>query len=264
MKKIDNEIIELFDSIVKLEVYKEYYDEDNQFIRGNSVGSGSYIQLTIPKERLSPEAAHNNIIPCILTNRHVLENAKNIKLRTKVKSETHKFDTDYPELRLADIDERFIVFHDELDLAILMMGYYIHQSEANGIRVSHKYVHEDLFLKEEPKLNIFSQVAIMGYPLGLSNSGNHHPIVYQGSFAYPPSADFESKSEYLLNCDSVNGNSGSIIYSIDEKGIFLPIGVQYGILKHPDHNLTLSKAVKIKEVLNIKNKILEKYYPIIQ
>lgn len=260
MKSIDEQINGLFDSVVRLEVYKEYYNDEGEFVSGNELGSGSYINLRIPEERL-PADSESNLIPCILTNRHVIEHAKNVKLRTKIESDVHQFDSEYPELELSDVDDRFIIFHDELDLAVLLMGYYLKKSEMNNIRMAHKYVDEALLFNNEKKINLFSRVAIMGYPLGMFNVSNYHPIVYQGTFAYPPSYNFGGAPEYLLNCDSVNGNSGSIVYGITDSMDFTPIGVQYSIYKHPEHNLTLSKAIKISEVNNIKNKILESYYP---
>ena len=250
MKSIDERVAGLFDHVVKLDVTKEVIDQSTGEKRViNSSGSGFYVAFSVP------DGTH---IPVIISNKHVLEGARDIKIKTKVETDEHIFDVDLPEMTMKDVKPEMIFSHDSMDVSALTMGHYIEQSGQHGIRFKNSYINDSTLLEEPKELNIFDKVLIFGYPAGFAEKVTNHPIVYQGSFAYPPSYKFEGQDEYLLNCDSVPGNSGSIVYALTTSGLLIPIGIQYATLNHPEFNLTLTRVIKIEVLSQIKQKLIDR------
>jgi hypothetical protein len=159
-------------------------------------------------------------VPLIITNRHVVEGSKEIKLYfKKVKDNL----PDYSEAFVVTIPNgpSTVILHPDknVDLAAIptapiyseldkrQIGVYYIAADENSIPT-------DNDIKEE--LKAIEDIWMIGYPNGLWDSKNNMPIVRKGTTATTPFLDYNGKKEFLIDIAAFGGSSGSpIIYYRD-------------------------------------------------
>jgi hypothetical protein len=155
----------------------------------NSVGTGFYFYFEIESEQIA----------CIVTNKHVLEDTKNLYLFSQNNNPLY-----IPNYNMPHPDP-------DVDLAIIPLA-----SHMSGINPkAHFLTVNDIPLDNKNILPI-EDIIMIGYPIGLWDEYNNLPVVRKGITATPYLVDYRSKKEFLIDMACFPGSSGSPIFLINE------------------------------------------------
>ena len=172
-----------------------------------------------------PGVSHDKYIPCIVTNKHVVENTINAYLVFTCKTPDsieflHRVD-------ITDFKKSWI-FHPqkEIDLCIMPIAYIIFQLQQKGVNPF--YVPLDLRLlpsnSQLKELSVTEEVFMIGYPNGIWDDVNNRPIFRRGITATHPWVDFKGKKEFLIDAACFPGSSGSPVMIINTGSHFTKDG----------------------------------------
>lgn len=159
----------------------------------------------------------NRIYPAIITNKHVLENAIDIKVKfTKLNNEKIPLDKEHIEYSLKN---NLINFHDscDIDLCAILIGDILNQNS----NLSYIPLDSSLIPSEEEikKFKPIEDIAMIGYPIGLIDNINNKPIIRKGITATHIKYDYNGKKEFLIDAACFPGSSGSPVFILNE-GMF--------------------------------------------
>lgn len=165
-----------------------------------------------------------NVLPTIVTNKHVLEGAKKVKLMlTRMNQDKERLigQNEMVEFEVGK-DSRFnISLHPEgLDLAMITIGKFLLESEECGKRYFYKPVANDAI----PPTNIRSDFSVMenvvmvGYPNSLFDNKNNMPIIRKGISATHPNLDYQGRAEFVVDIACFPGSSGSPVFLVNLGG----------------------------------------------
>ncbi len=162
-------------------------------------------------------------VPCLVTNKHVIESAVRGKflLHTAVHGEAGNVVGigKSVTVELTDFADQWTGHPDkEIDLCAMPIAPLIAQALVAGHTIFYVGLHEshikdDLVLEE---LFAITNVFMIGYPIGLWDTNNNHPLIRRGITATHPHADFEGKSVGCIDIAALPGSSGSPILIFDE------------------------------------------------
>lgn len=159
---------------------------------------------------------NNTSIPFIVTNAHVVENAKNglislIKRNGEKPVLSDKIIVEVPgEMLTKYIDK-------ENDLAIFPIGPIINQLSQNKINIFFRSIDQSLIPNRDiiNNLSAVEEITFIGYPSGLYDRKNNIPIVRKGITATPLWNDFNGKKIFLIDAGVYPGSSGSPVFIIN-------------------------------------------------
>ncbi len=158
----------------------------------------------------------------IVTNRHVLEDAHEITLRFTRATEDGS--PDVGQIVATTINDIAAVRHfhpnPEVDLAALYIAGALHELETRGDEPHFINVADTSWItrSEIEGLVAVEQVLMVGYPDSLWDRVNNFPIVRTGISATPPYADFEGRSDFMIDCACFPGSSGSPVFLASTSG----------------------------------------------
>jgi hypothetical protein len=179
-----------------------------------SVGTGFIVNLSKNYGDLSK-------VCFLVTNKHVIENANNIKFlqhkldtpidknekERKVNIELGNYDTFNIKL-----DEETFYFHPDkdIDIAILNLNKSVFKDKIPFFMP----IEVDILKPDTSNINLFDDIYFIGYPNGLYDKYNLLPIIRKGAFATPFEIDFENKPKFLIDASVFPGSSGSPVFFI--------------------------------------------------
>ena len=151
----------------------------------------------------------NTSIPLLITNYHVVKNARNGFV------EMHISENNRPTKEVVRVLFEGSVFNDnklgDLDLIALPIASAINNMQAQGKQLFFRSIDESLI----PKKNLIDELAsvedltFIGYPSSIYDSINKLPVIRQGISATPIWNDFQGKEEFLIDAGVFPGSSGS-------------------------------------------------------
>lgn len=196
--------------------------------------------------------------PVIVTNRHVVENAQNIKL---IFSLSGYFDSDTGKVDLEEINliniQNTVIYHEnpEIDLCIIpildVIKYFNkHEKSPKLTYLGYENIPDNKQLEE---LRFVEDIMMVGYPNGISDLKNNFPIFRKGITATHPGVDFNGQPEFLVDMTIIPGSSGSPVFLINDSGFRDKLGnINIGATRF--YLLGINKAVF---TANAEGKIVE-------
>lgn len=158
-------------------------------------------------------------IPVIITNRHVIENMRDVLL---VLTKADEFGNRIHELikyKLQDISLG-VVFHPdpEVDLCALTLYPIIVELRSQNIEIYTYYVDKSIIPNsvQMSGLDAIEEIIMVGYPDGIWDELNNLPITRKGITATDPKVDYNGDKEFLIDTACFPGSSGSPVYYYDK------------------------------------------------
>lgn len=148
-------------------------------------------------------------LPFLVSNKHVLKGKKSVVIRMRDKQNNL--------LMLIDADLDGCVFHEEADIAVVML---------NGSVISERHLRFSSFDIDNNAFSSFelrdngvdegSLVYMLGFPMGLVNVNSELPICRMGCIARISEEQINETKNVLLDIQNFPGNSGSPVVSKPE------------------------------------------------
>jgi V8-like Glu-specific endopeptidase len=155
-------------------------------------------------------------IPVIITNKHVVDGSKTIKLFFK-KSKNGEPEYGAPYIVTLTNDSSTVIQHPDknIDLVAIPIAPIFEQTDKLGISLfyistTEERLSDDSIQKKE--LKSIENVWMIGYPNGLWDTKNNLPIVREGITATTPYLDYNGKREFLIDIAAFGGSSGSPVF----------------------------------------------------
>lgn len=186
-------------------------------------GTGFIIRLCDNKET----GMH---VPVIITNNHVVENSvKTVFDFCKADNDGNPIDTEVFSVEYSG--NRWIHHPDtKVDLRCLPLAEVLNELEKNSIKIF--YIPLDTSLipsaKQVEELSAMEDVVMVGYPIGLSDTYNHKPVIRKGITSTHPKNNFQGEKEILLDMACYPGSSGSPVFIVNQGTYTTPHGVTVG------------------------------------
>lgn len=186
-------------------------------------GTGFIIKLCDNKET----GMH---VPVIITNNHVVENSvRTVFDFCKADSEGNPIDTEVFSVEYSG--NRWIHHPDsKVDLRCLPLAEVLNELEKNSIKIFYVPLDTSLIpsVKQVEELSAMEDVVMVGYPIGLSDTYNHKPVIRKGITSTHPKNDFQGEKEILLDMACFPGSSGSPIFIVNQGTYTTPQGITLG------------------------------------
>lgn len=186
-------------------------------------GTGFIINLCHDKER-------GKCIPVLITNNHVVENSiETVFEFCKADSDGNPIDTEPFSFTYAG--GAWIHHPDNnVDLRCLPLGKALNQIKQADIRIFYIPIETDIIPNKEQlnALAAIEDVVMIGYPIGLSDTYNHKPIIRRGITASHPRKDYQGKKETLLDMACYPGSSGSPVFILNQGTYSTQEGISVG------------------------------------
>lgn len=165
------------------------------------------------------KAQEDKFIPFLITNNHVVENAKRI-ITEFVKAEDNKPQTKN-RVKVELDSSKFLNFSNkELDISAIPIAPIINQVLQSGTNIFYRVIDNNIIPKKQ-QLDEFSaveEITFIGYPNGLYDTENMLPIVRRGITATPIWNDFNNEKKFLVDAGVYPGSSGSPVFIFNQDG----------------------------------------------
>lgn len=212
-------------------------------------------------------------IPTIVTNKHVIKDAINGKLRFSLKdSNGEPIWGEFYDLKLNDFEKRWILHPDpNIDLCILPIANIHHEIKKAQKELFYTYLTmKDIPSKDEIANTIsrIEDITVVGYPDGIWDSYNNMPIVRKGITATSLQLNFNNEPKFLIDAAIYGGSSGSPVY-IFNQGSYSPadgglvagtrlklVGIVCAVAQH-----TVNGEIKIVDIPAAKTPITTTLIP---
>jgi len=154
----------------------------------------------------------NRIIPTIVTNHHVVENAiiGTFQL-TRSDENGNPVVGEFTNILIDNFEQRWIQHPQDLDLCAMPIAPLLELAQNQNKRFFYKSFHENIVASSQvlSELTALEEILIIGYPLGIWDSSNNMPIFRQGITATHPNINYEGREEFLIDAACFPGSSGS-------------------------------------------------------
>ncbi|MEB5837035.1 serine protease [Pantoea dispersa] len=165
-------------------------------------------------------------LPLLVTNKHVIENAINIRVRLNISSQKR------PELKFYDlkIDQpSYFIQHPNpnIDICALPVMGLLEDLDSQGIRVENFFFTDRNFLNQQFVTPV-EDVFMAGYPNGLWDSTNNRPIIRKGITASSLLEDWQGRPEFMIDMACYGGSSGSPVFIMNEGSFATANGIAMG------------------------------------
>ncbi len=212
-------------------------------------------------------------IPFIVTNYHVIENAKRILIEL-IESKNDMPDRE-SKIRIEIEGNQFKQYIDtNIDLALLPIAPALNQISETGKAVFYRTIDPNSIPDEDVinDLGAIEEVTFIGYPSGIYDSENSAPLVRKGITASPLWNDFKGESCFLIDAGVYPGSSGSPVFiynqgsyatnrgiSVGTRLLFIGIISETMITQSNTDNevfLGLGKVIKSKNLKEMASKVV--------
>ncbi|WP_308539633.1 serine protease [uncultured Murdochiella sp.] len=186
-------------------------------------GTGFIINLCQDKE-------NGTCIPVLITNNHVVENSiKTVFEFCKADDSGDPIDTE-PFSFTYEGNSWIHHPNKNVDLRCLFLGEAFNHLEKANTRIFYLPLETSLIPNEEQlsQLSAMEDVVMIGYPIGLSDTYNHKPIISRGITSSHPNKNYCGKNEILLDVAWYPGSSGSPVFILNQGAFATPKGISVG------------------------------------
>lgn len=189
---------------------------------GKSIGTCFFFEY-----KIESGAYQDKYSMFLITNKHVVENAKSIKLRfnNSFDSETVLIGNTFQ----IKIEESWYC-HPSLDLAILpftpILRYF---KDIKKKPYFHPITNKIIFSEERNDIiNFIEDIFFIGYPRGIYDTYNNIPIIRKGINATPIVFNYNELPVFLIDASVYPGSSGSPVFLCDSGGYGLKNKLYFG------------------------------------
>lgn len=164
----------------------------------------------------------NGSISTIVTNKHVLEDSDTVTVVFHDADDAGLATGTFSPY-LIRLDPQGIIMHPDPDVDLCAICFDIDAVMSDtGKRIFNRFLTASTIPSEQQwgDMDAFEEVVMIGCPNGLYDRANHMPIARRGVAASHPSADFENRSEFLIDMAVFPGSSGSPVFLIDRFGVW--------------------------------------------
>lgn len=164
-------------------------------------------------------ATNGTHIPCIVTNKHVVEGGINgvVVITCKMQDGTEHLErVVIPNFRQAWI------FHPQSDVDLCIMPF---QPIVEVLKAQNKIpffisLNKSLIPAQNQleDLSALEEIVMIGYPDGIWDSVNNKPILRRGITATHPKINFEGTEKFLIDAACFPGSSGSPVLILNQGG----------------------------------------------
>lgn len=205
----------------------------------------------------NPDPSWNGRIEAIVTNKHVVQNAKILKFSFRTEFSIDDIGTKKDSIRNYELanPSNWVYNHPNpnVDLCIIFLkpitDYFLKTYKE---KLDIAYFNKDLIPDEKiiNQLTAIEDVIMIGYPEGIIEPKKLYPIVRKGITATPYQIDFNNKKDFLTDIFAIGGSSGSpvILYKNNGQFPFL-LGIHYGGLNN--NKLNLGVNIKSSQIIEI-------------
>ncbi|TCN25477.1 S1 family peptidase [Mesobacillus foraminis] len=180
----------------------------------NSSGTGFFFNFHI---------SANTYVPTIITNRHVMENVRSIKLVFSLNdyfSSSQKI-VEKHEINYTNVQNQ-VIYHSDPDIDLcaikitpILQFQLDNKMDFEKASLDMSHIPSDEVLEN---LRFVEDVLMVGYPNGLSDVRNNLPIFRKGFTATHPGVDFEGRPECVIDMAVTPGSSGSPVFIHNSNG----------------------------------------------
>jgi len=170
-------------------------------------------------------------IPLILTNKHIINGAKNTRFvfhKMEKQSGKNSPSLESIEFPVEDISTCSVAHPvPDIDLAAIVFQPILEKLNKSGNEIFYRCMNDALIKTDDELRNeacVADDVLMVGYPLGMRCETMNYPIVRKGITATHPAIDFKGESIGLVDIACFPGSSGSPIliwqegFHTDRKG----------------------------------------------
>lgn len=157
-------------------------------------------------------------VPLIISNKHVLCNSKFLEFDFATADIQHnrKF---APAKTIRFSENQIPIFlHPDpnVDLAAVPLQPILKQAKDAGIELYTVWLNESNFpsIETVSTLNIGTDIVMVGFPTGLMDEYNNLPVSRKGSLATPYVADYQGKTDFVIDIAAFGGSSGSPVFAV--------------------------------------------------
>ena len=205
---------------------------------------------------VSGEIGSGHVKIGLVTNKHVIAGAERISVILTLDEDGKpaygkqlRVDISGPEAWAAHPTE-------QVDLACLNFSSVIETLIDRGTPPFYRCIYHDVVIgKEEAEwITTSESIAVVGYPNGIWDHANNLPIVRRGHTATRYTRDFQSRSDFLIDCAIFPGSSGSPVFLFHDGVVidrqnnmaefgrkFRLIGVVWGTMIHAAEGEIIAK-----------------------
>ena len=153
-------------------------------------------------------------IPFIITNYHVVKNAKKIITEFVISIDNKPSNKDRVKVELVNIDS----FNELIDISVIPIGPVLHKLSNTKINIFFKSIDENIILKQEEieQLSAIEDIIFIGYPNGFYDTKNMLPIVRKGITATPIWNNFNDQDKFIIDAGVYPGSSGSPVFLFNQ------------------------------------------------
>ncbi len=219
------------------------------------------------------EESNNQVIPFLITNRHLIQDADKVLVAFAEKENEIPKESEKITIELSK--STFMNFSDEEnDLVAYPIGGILNTLIESNKAIFYKGITSSIFPNEEELKNLsaLEDLTIIGYPTMFSEHSQFKPIIQKGYTATQIWDSFPSKNQFLIDFNVFPGASGSPVFLLNRgsynKGDnvilgtrLLFLGIVSSVFKVPNNfsyrsNLTI--CVNSDVIKNFVNNIVER------
>ncbi len=170
----------------------------------------------------------NTQIPCLVTNKHVVEGAIRGRFLLHVADQD-----DNPQIGssvtvdLNDFESRWIPHPDSsVDLCVMPIAPLFHEAKQKGKQIFFLSFDSSIVpsIDDTRGFDALEEVVMIGYPIGIWDSKNNMPVVRRGITATNVTMDYEGRQEFLIDAACFPGSSGSPVLLFNLGGYAMKTG----------------------------------------
>lgn len=179
---------------------------------GRSTGTGFYFNFLNDKDA-------GTCVPCIITNKHVIEGAV-----SGIMFMTYKLNdgTEHSEKVVINDFIKPWLFHPDhnVDLCVLPIAFIIGILDSRNKKLFYIALDESLIPNQSQleDLMAMEDIVMVGYPNGIWDEVNNKPILRRGITATHPKRNFNNEKKFLIDMACFPGSSGSPILIMNHGG----------------------------------------------
>lgn len=211
----------------------------------------------------------NMNIPVIVTNKHVVKDARKIILKFSTSLEEKSTPGKQQTIDIEVNRNAFIMHPDnDVDLCLIPIADILnHKFEQNLYMFF--LTKENIIANDyiQSSISNIEDITLIGYPDGIIDEYNNLPIVRKGITATSLKYDFNNKKEFLVDSAIFGGSSGSPVFIFNQGSYsigntlyagdrLLLIGIVYAVTQH-----IVNGQLKIIQVPSANVPIAETYIP---
>lgn len=211
----------------------------------------------------------NMNIPVIVTNKHVVKDARKIILKFSTSLEEKFTPGKQQTVDIAVNMSTFIMHPDnDVDLCLIPIEHILNQKFEQNLYMIF-LTKENIIANDyiQSSISNIEDITLIGYPDGIIDEYNNLPIVRKGITATSLKYDFNNKKEFLIDSAIFGGSSGSPVFIFNQGSYsigntlyagdrLLLIGIVYAVTQH-----IVNGQLKIIQVPSANVPITETYIP---